>query len=181
MKQIIRRGVLSAVVILALALIFLPMIFDRQDSIQPQLPSRIPSPPSIPVLPEPVQSRPVILADTPAIIVPADQRAVEEARTENGADNWLEIPILDDRGLPRGWSLRLGLFASEEEARRLLTQLREAGYRAYIRQQQAGPGPLQAVLVGPWLGRDTARDYQSRLEDEFGITGVILPFELRRF
>ena len=181
MKQIIRRGVLPAVVILALGLIFLPMIFDRRDSIQPQLPGRIPPPPSVPVLPEPVQSRPVILADTPAINVPADQRAVEEARTEDAADSWREIPILDERGLPQGWSLRLGLFAGEDEARQLLMQLREAGYRAYIRRQQNGQSPRQAVLVGPWLGRDTAREYQSRLENEFGIVGVILPFELQRF
>ncbi len=181
MKQSIRRGIFFTVFVVALGLIFLPIIFDAEDTVQPQLPSRIPSPPVVPVLPEPVQSRPVILANTPAINVPAEAREVENARGGNAVDGWREIPILDERGLPRGWSLRLGLFADAEEARQLLAQLLQAGYRAYIREQQTGPGPLNAVLVGPWLGRDTAQEYQGRLAREFGITGVILPFELQRF
>lgn len=179
MKQSIRRGIVFTVVILALGLIFLPIFFDGQGTSLPQLPSRIPPPPEVPVLPEPVQSRPVILSSTPAINLSGETRNVEDARTGAAGDGWREIPILDERGLPRGWSLRLGLFADEEEAKQLLSQLLQAGYRAYVREQQADPGPLSAVLVGPWLGHDTARDYQARLEQEFGITGVILPFELQ--
>ncbi len=181
MRQNIRTGIGLTVLILALGLIFLPMIFGPQDTVQPQLPGRIPPPPSVPVLPEPVQSRPVIISGTPAINVPAEMRAVEDARTADAADNWREIPVLDERGLPRGWSLRMGLFPGDGEARQLLSRLQEAGYRAYIREQESGPGTLRAVLVGPWLGRDMARDYQDRLAQEFGITGVILPFELQRF
>lgn len=181
MRQNIRTGIGLTVLILALGLIFLPMIFGPQDTVQPQLPGRIPPPPSVPVLPEPVQSRPVILSGTPAINVPAEARAVETPRTEDAADNWREIPILDERGLPRGWSLRMGLFPGDDEARQLSSRLQEAGYRAYIREQRDGPDSLQAVFVGPWLGRDTAGDYQDRLAQEFGITGVILPFELQRF
>lgn len=180
MKQNIRTGIALTVTVLALGLIFLPMISDPQDTVQPQLPSRIPPPPSVPVLPDPEQSRPVILSNTPAINVPAEARAVEDARTED-EDRWREIPILDERGLPRGWSLRMGLFPGDDEAQQLLSQLLEAGYRAYIREQQSEPDSLRAVLVGPWLGRDTAQDYQDRLARELGITGVILPFELRRF
>ena len=181
MRQNIRTGIGLTVLILALGLIFLPMIFGPQDTVQPQLPGRIAPRPSVPVLPEPVQSRPVILSGTPEINVPAEERAVEAHRTEDAADNWREIPVLDERGLPRGWSLRMGLFPGDDEARQLSSRLQEAGYRAYIREQESGPGTLRAVLVGPWLGRDMARDYQDRLAQEFGITGVILPFELQRF
>ena len=185
MKQNTRTGIALTVLILALGLIFLPMIFDPRDTVQPQLPSRIPPPPSVPVLPEPVQSRPVILSNTPAINVPAEARAVEDARggdaSNEAANVWREMPILDERGLPRGWSLRMGLFPGDDEAQQLLSQLLEAGYRAYVREQRTGAGSTRAVLVGPWLGRDTARDYQDRLTRELGITGVILPFELQRF
>ncbi len=181
MKPDIKRSIVLAVLMLALGLIFLPMMLDPRDAAQPQLPSRIPPPPAVPVLPEPAQSRPVILADTPALDVPAEARVAEEARVEDSAADWREIPLLDERGLPRGWSLRLGLFADEDEAHRLLSQLLEAGYRAYIREQQAGPDLMRAVLVGPWLGRDAAQDYRARLAREFGVSGVILPFELQRF
>ncbi len=172
-----RLGMLG-IALAALALIFLPMIFDTPDAPQPRLQSRIPPPPTVPQLPEPVQSRPVILANTPAINVPADARAVEEAAGVDGAAGWRELPILDERGLPRGWSLRVGVFAREAEARLLLERLLEAGYRAYIRPLQPDPGTPRTVLVGPWLGRDTAREYQDRLARELDINGVILPFAL---
>ncbi len=51
-------------ILLALALIFLPMIFDGEGSYRPPLNSRIPDPPEIERMPEPVQTRPVIIADT---------------------------------------------------------------------------------------------------------------------
>ena len=50
--------------LLALALIFLPIIFDGEGSYQTTISSRIPDPPEIAVMPEPVQSRPVILSDS---------------------------------------------------------------------------------------------------------------------
>ena len=181
MKQSTQTGIALTVVILALGLIFLPMMLDPRDAAQPRLPSRIPPPPSVPVLPQPAQSRPVILSNTPAINLPGEARAVEDARTGDDADGWREIPILDERGLPRGWSLRVGLFPGEDEARQLLARLLAAGYRAYIREQRGGPDAPLAVLIGPWLGRDTALEQQARLAEEFGLAGVILPFELRRF
>jgi len=185
LKQLIKRIVILTVFLLALGLIFLPMIFDAPENRQPPLQSRIPPPPAVPVLPEPMPTRPVIIADTPAVIVPAGERAVAEP-----AEAWRELPILDEQGLPRGWSLQLGVFA-EPEARQLLGELMAAGYRGYIREQQptgvngATGAPRGAVLVGPWLTRETALDYQTRLGgdlgEERGLTITIVPYELRSF
>ena len=172
MKQHIRWISILTVFLLALGLIFLPMIFDTPQTEQAPLQSRIPPPPTVPALPEPVQSRPVILADTPAIIVPAEERAVADP-----AEPWREVPILDERGLPQGWSLQLGLFTGPE-ARQLLDELMAAGYRAYIRQQPAGE-PANAVLIGPWLTRESALEYQARLSEELNLTADIVPYELQ--
>ena len=62
--------------LLALALIFLPIIFDGQGSYQVPMTSRIPDPPPVAILPEPVQSRPVILSDSMPT-VPDDDVPVE--------------------------------------------------------------------------------------------------------
>ncbi len=188
MKQLIKRTVIATVFLLALGLIFLPMIFDAPETRQPRLQSRIPPPPAVPVLPEPVQTRPLIIADTPAVIVPAEDRSVADP-----AEPWRELPILDEQGLPRGWSLRLGVFA-EPEARQLLDELTAAGYRGYIREQPfiestaaagANEAARSAVLVGPWLTRQTALDYQARLSADLagdpGLAATIVPYELRSF
>lgn len=67
--------------LLAIALIVLPIVFDGQGSYQQQLSSRIPDPPVIEPLPEPMQIRPVIIGGTPADEIPS----VEEVRAEFSA------------------------------------------------------------------------------------------------
>ena len=64
MQQSTKQRIVGTIVLLALALIFLPIIFDGQGSYQVPMTSRIPDPPPVAILPEPVQSRPVILADS---------------------------------------------------------------------------------------------------------------------
>ena len=175
MKQYLGRIIVLAVFILALGLIFLPMTYDAPEVAQPPLLSRIPPPPEVPELPEPVQSRPVILSDTPAIQVPAGERAVAQPR-----EAWREISTLDERGLPQGWSLGLGSFP-ENQAQQLLSQLMAAGFRAYLRVQESDPEPLHTVLVGPWLVQENARENQARLAQELGLTATIVPYALQEF
>ncbi len=64
MQQSTKQRIVGTVVLLALALIFLPIIFDGEGSYQTTISSRIPATPNVSVLPEPTQSRPVILADS---------------------------------------------------------------------------------------------------------------------
>ena len=79
MNQSTKRRIVGTVVLLALALIFLPIVFDGQGSYQTQLFSRVPTEPIIPVLPEPTQVRPVILADS----LPEE---IEDSEAESIAD-----------------------------------------------------------------------------------------------
>ena len=77
---------MGTVVLLALALIFLPIIFDGEGSYQTTISSRIPATPDITVLPEPIQTRPIILADNdrpdeeePALLSEPDPAPASEA------------------------------------------------------------------------------------------------------
>ena len=67
MNQGAKQRIVGTVVLLALALIFLPIIFDGQGSYEAPVTSRIPDTPIISIMPEPVQSRPVIVGDTQPI------------------------------------------------------------------------------------------------------------------
>ena len=191
-------------------MVFLPIVFDGEGSYEPALSSRIPDPPQITILPEPKQTRPVIIADSdvPAVAPPvtgADQPASADQASSTGAGNPLTIaqgdtnvepevsesvpadtgqeetlPQLGEDGLPSGWSVRLGLFSNADNAAVLLERLQEAGYRAYIRQIESDEGQLRGVFVGPWLNRQLSAGYQSSLQEEFQLAGIVVPYEMER-
>lgn len=82
MQQSTKQRIVGTIVLLALALIFLPIVFDGQGSYQSPITSRIPEPPEIVIMPEPAQTRPVIVADS---LPEAEdtQTAEEPAASEN--------------------------------------------------------------------------------------------------
>lgn len=220
MQQSTKQRIVGTVVLLALALIFLPIIFDGEGSYQTTISSRIPATPDITVLPEPIQSRPVILADNdrrdeeepaqlpaqdlaPASepsetvepdVSAANTEAVDAATadpvevalnneteiTESAPDFTRSASLLDENGLPQGWSVRLGSFSNADNANALLERLQEAGYRAYSRVIPAEQGDLTGVFVGPWLDRQISNGYQQSLQEEFQLAGIVVPYEVEQ-
>ncbi len=200
MNQGAKQRIVGTVVLLALALIFLPIIFDGQGSYEAPVTSRIPDTPIISILPEPVQSRPVIVNDAqpnePAIATTVnlveevvseieeaaviEEAAAEVEITESQAIFSREVPTLSDAGLPQGWSVRLGSFSDAENASNLLGRLQEAGYKAYTRDISSDQGSLTGVFVGPWLDRGQVNEYQRKLQEEFSLAGLVVRYELER-
>lgn len=198
MKQGTKQRVVGTVVLLALALIFLPIIFDGEGSYQRTLSSRIPDPPVMRVMPDPVPERPVIQADLTATNTP--QSIDEDPRLDSQSNqDQLEIPAepietsqpqvaelttpsvspsLDDSGLPVGWSVRLGSFSNSNNARNLTQRLLADGYRAYSREINSSQGVLTAVFVGPQVERDKADQLKQELQDEFELSGIVVKFEV---
>ena len=200
MNQGAKQRIVGTVVLLALALIFLPIIFDGQGSYEAPVTSRIPDTPIISIMPEPVQSRPVIVGDTQPIeratattvnlveevvseieeVVDIEEPAAEVEITESQAVFSREVPALSDTGLPQGWSVRLGSFSDAENANNLLARLQEAGYKAYTRDISSDQGSLTGVFVGPWLDRGQVNEYQRELQEEFSLAGLVVRYELER-
>ena len=210
MQQDTKQRIVGTVVLLACCMIFLPIVFDGEGSYEPALTSRIPDPPQITILPEPKQTRPVIIADSdiPAVAPSAtdvDQTVSAKQASDTGADTALNIaqedtdtvpkisesdpartghdgtlPQLGVDGLPTGWSVRLGLFSNADNAAVLLERLQNAGYRAYIREIESDEGQLRGVFVGPWLNRELSAGYQSSLQRDFQLAGIFVPYEMER-
>ena len=210
MQQNTKQRIVGTVVLLACCLIFLPIVFDGEGSYEPALTSRIPDPPQITILPEPQQTRPVIIADSDVPSVPQPEtEAGQPASANQISDSDAEIaatvsqettaagpevsesvpaytrqdetlPQLGEDGLPSGWSVRLGLFSNADNAAILLERLQEAGYRAYMREIESDEGLLRGVFVGPWLDRQLSAGYQSSLQEEFQLAGIVVPYEMER-
>jgi DedD protein len=65
LQQATKQRIAGSVVLIALALIFLPIIFDGQGSYDTQISSRIPPAPIIIPMANPVPTRPIIIANQP--------------------------------------------------------------------------------------------------------------------
>ena len=211
MQQNTKQRVVGTVVLLTCCLIFLPIVFDGEGSYGPTLTSQIPDPPRITIMPEPQQTRPVIIADSdvPAVALPENDAVLPASATNQTGDSDSEstltvaqeamatgpdatesvpaytrqdekLPQLGEDGLPSGWSVRLGLFSNADNAAILLERLQDAGYRAYMREIESDEGRLRGVFVGPWLDRQLSADYQSSLQEEFQLAGIVVPYEMER-
>ena len=192
MKQGTKQRIVGTIVIASLALIFLPIIFDGQGSHQTQTASRIPEQPVVPILPEPQQSRPVIISDADLVVTetkPEPERVtktieesasdlIEVSASESGFTR--DIPILNSAGLPNGWSIRLGSFSEASNATNLMQRLQTAGYKAYIRDIDSEQVELTGVFVGPWLERALVNDYIDQLRDEFQLEGMVVRYQLKQ-
>ncbi|MCH7817440.1 MAG: SPOR domain-containing protein [Proteobacteria bacterium] len=189
MNQGTKQRIVGTVVLLALALIFLPIIFDGQGSYQDTISSRIPAPPTVPILAEPVPTRPVIIADTDAIFI--EEAIPQPGNSGVSGDDEVQIttseavfsrvvPSLDRTGLPEGWSVRLGSFSDSSNAKNLVARLQMAGYRAYTRNLTSDLGELAVVYVGPWIERARVDDYQKQLQEEFQLAGLVVRYEVEQ-
>jgi DedD protein len=133
LNQGAKQRIVGTVVLLALALIFLPIIFDGEGSYQAPVSSRIPDTPIISILPEPTQSRPVIignvetiepevaatvslieevieLVEEPSVVIATAESVRDVEITESAPVFSREVMQLSDAGLPQGWVVRLGSF-----------------------------------------------------------------------
>ena len=197
MNQNTKQRVVGTIVLLALALIFLPIIFDGEGSYQRPVSSRIPDPPVISLLPEPVPQRVVLENDPPPTVVPEESvidnsavskpqvtqvdDVVSEPETATLADSSVsDGPNLDESGLPEGWSVRLASFSAASNADALLNRLLAANYRAYSRPVQTDQGVMTAVYVGPQLEREKTEMLRRQLQQEFQLNGIIVRFEIER-
>jgi DedD protein len=203
LNQSTKQRIVGTVVLLALALIFLPIIFDGQGSYQGTVISRIPDVPNIPVLEMPIQIRPVVIANTDAINAtnPATgdsglaitvEAVIQESTQADQNDDFevtistsepvfiREAPNLSATGLPEGWSVRLGSFSNSENATTLVQKLQDAGYKAYTRNIQSTEDVLIGVFVGPWIDRSRLDEYQQQLQEQFELAGIVVRYEVEQ-
>lgn len=76
------------------------------------------------------------------------------------------------------WSIQMGSFRQADNARRLLEQLRTAGYEAYTKQSVLSDGSvLTQVMVGPDVDQERARQRKDALAEEFGLPTLVVRFQ----
>lgn len=205
LDKVFKQRMVGALVLVALAVIFLPMLFSRQDE-QRQIQVDAPTAPQIPVM-QPVQVEPVAVPEPqviaqepvpeelpvveqqvatapvapvvakPAVVAPKPP-AVTPAQTVAQAPAKLDITQkrVDPNGLPIRWSVQLVSLSNRASADNLQKTLRNQGYNAYVRSS----GGMNRVFVGPLLERAEADRLRDLLGKQQNLKGFVVRFQPER-
>lgn len=197
MNEQLKKRLVGAIVLVALAVIFVPMLLegDKRSGI-PMFGSNVPEPPDsrvgmvdIPLqVPPPPAYAPVVVErelppepappvapePVPAPVVtpaPAQQpRPVAPVQPVKPA----EVATATKPAGAESWAVQVGSFSEQANASRLRDSLRGKGYPAYVEQVKLVSGTSYRVRVGPVLSRSDAEAIQAKLA-KIDQRGIVVP------
>lgn len=192
----LKQRIVGALVLLALMVIFLPMLLSRQDDLQ-RVVVDAPAMPQAPVMPQ-VELDPVsvpqaqllpdepvpmteseIAAAAPAVVAPTKPQAAvtpPAATKPPVAEVAAPASRLDANGLSVSWSIQLASLSSRTSADSLQNRLRGAGYNAYVRNVEG----MNRVFVGPVIERAEADRLRDQLTRQQKLNGFVVRFQPER-
>ena len=168
----LKQRLIGAIALLALAVIFLPVLFDRDPMTPVDRTTQIPPPPEIVTVEvEPPEEPDVMdLAPDPvAMYEPGEEAQVEPSLTES--------PGLATTGIPKSWVLQVASFRDQSHAERLRDKLLDQNYPAYMRKADYKNGSIYRVYVGPKLDKSTLNEEKERIDAEFEVDSLMLEFK----
>jgi DedD protein len=195
----LKQRMVGALVLLALAVIFLPMLLSREDE-QRRVVVDAPSMPAAPAMPQ-IEMQPVVVpepqpledeslvagddeqtsapAAAPEVVTaPAPAPAVAPvaptvAQAKPSAPAPAPVSRLDANSLPISWSVQLASLSSRDGAQNLQKTLRSQGYNAYIRTVDG----MNRVFVGPLIERGEADRLRDQLNRQHKLNGFVVRFQ----
>lgn len=195
MEQRLKQRLIGAVVLVALAVIFVPMLLQGPVERHPtDIPIEIPPKPVVNATPPtPAAERPVAPvasapftpsqpADTAASSAPALQPEQAEPAVADvpapTAPVSAQEPLSTTSRTPSdlaAWAVQVGSFGTESNARGLRDSLRKKGYAAFVESIKTDGNTFYRVRVGPTAQREEAERLQAALAKKESMKGLVVP------
>ncbi len=191
----LKQRIVGALVLVALAVIFVPLLFDFSSRQEVDTTSQIPPRPEIkPVeIAEPVRPKEIIPAksdedmfqfgvdtkEEDSSMGNDSQPLVKETPVAEKAAPMLkdEKPALSPEGIPVAWVLQIGSFRDKAKAKALLDGLLKDGYKAFIREKKDKAGSLSRVFVGPLVLKKKLVQQKSAIDKKYRVDALLVHFE----
>jgi len=171
----LKQRAIGAIVLTCLAIIILPMLLDGTPEDRERVLAEFPEPPMITLDELSVQDIERRIRQDEIESTARLPKIIEDTESEkNDAISFK----LDTNQLPISWSLQLGSFQNEDNARALREKLRESDYRSYILEADTETGKMLRVLVGPVLDKSVLEDTAVRIKETFGLEGRIIRYNI---
>jgi DedD protein len=176
-----KQRIVGAIVLVALAVIFIPMLlpghrdigFTDSGSPIPPKPAELenlkvlelekpqPAPPPREIVRTPIDER---SPSTPAVEVEStseDKTPLPVETKPAPSTNQAEQPAAST---PKAWAVQVGSFTQRDNAMRLRDQLRRKRYKAFVEQISSADRTFYRVRVGPEVSRNKAAALQKELQ-----------------
>jgi|TARA_B100000927_G_scaffold87885_2_gene70842 DedD protein len=202
----LKNRLVGTIIVVALAVIFLPDFLDGKKQTNREPFVSVPAnPPKKPIVePESFPSERVAKAAVPAVEI-EEETALDDEPVSSGADDngtsdeatVAKAPAVkafeeedklasqtvvdtksDAADDDAGWVIQLGSFRHEKNVKALLAKLEKAGYRAFSRKIQTSSGPLNKVFVGPDLDKKKLESALPHLKELTSLKGKVTTFKV---
>ena len=190
MNDHLKQRLVGAVVLVALAVIFVPMLLQgHKRSGIPMFGSNVPSKPDlkageidIPLqVPSPAPAAAATAIEQVAKPAPAARPAPKAAApaavpaVPSAPAQTLKPAVPVSTTPPaEAWAVQVGSFGEVHNAMKLRDSLRAKGYPAYVEQIRVSHGASYRVRVGPMLARGEAVTLQGKLEAKLHMRGIVV-------
>jgi len=124
-----------------------------------------------PIPPRPAAPKPAAKAPD-ATPTPKPAERVALARSSEAKPATASKPPVPAVG---GWTVQLGSFSSDLNAKKLVDKLKAAGYKAYTEPRLEQGVTVFKVRVGPTPGKAEAERLRQRIEAQFEARGMLVP------
>lgn len=190
MNAALKQRLVGAIVLVAFAVIVLPMLLDgsgTQENVAREV--RIPEQPTVPEAPMDEVPQPVEADEAPSVdapdpvpeeggqVEPGEGSEEADADTDSAADAPAAEESSPDEGEaagPSAWAVQVGSFTREDNANALRDRLRDADMDAYISEGRADGARVWRVRIGPLSREQEAHDLRDRLASERDIPGLVV-------
>ncbi|MYD43756.1 MAG: hypothetical protein F4W90_07665 [Gammaproteobacteria bacterium] len=167
-----RDRIVGGVFVIALAVIFVPMLFDEPRGpaleIEPMTDFELESVPPIPL---PNTDRAIAKRDELRDLVDEDGYMVESG-TRLGDVTLIQNPTESD-----AWAVQLASFIEEQHVVALRERLQRDGQPTWISETKVDGQLMTRVAVGPFLDADEAEAFRASISERYEIDAVVVGYQ----
>lgn len=202
MERALKERIVGAVILVALAVLVVPVFLDGPPESGETVTERVPLPGQadqetqtvvldrdrdepVPAPPKPAprasasggteaETEREPTEDTRASTAEPARAAIAAPDTASDAQSDAGAEVPADESATGMWAVQLGSFSNQENAERLAADLRRQNYAAFLSRLTTSNGELHRVRVGPLENREAAESMAKRLAGA-GHTGQVVP------
>jgi len=167
----LKQRLVGAFVLLAIAVIFIPVLFDRERIEPVDKRTLIPAAPHI---------EPVVIEELtpPTVLSPAKSSDEIYVPEEEVVEPLTPEPkSFDAEGVPNSWVLQVASFRFEKHGQEFRDTIIKDGYPAYTKNVKTSRGDMTRVYIGPKIDKGIMIGLKKKIDKKYSVETILLKFD----